>query len=156
MQDHAELMQVLRKGAHMTLALSKDNEPYLVTVNYSLDEERHCVYFHCASRGKKTDILRSNPRIWGQVLEDHGYIQGECDHSYATVQFSGSAEIVSDEAEKTRALELMIKRLDDSPDKVRSESLQSADWQRVVIWRIGLGALTGKHNIVHRAGTGRT
>jgi nitroimidazol reductase NimA-like FMN-containing flavoprotein (pyridoxamine 5'-phosphate oxidase superfamily) len=150
MQDREELMKVLRGGAHMTLALSKEDEPYLVTLNYSLDEARHCLYFHCASQGRKVEILRSNPRVWGQVLEDHGYMQGECDHSYATVQFSGRAEFVTDIDEKRRALELMIDRLDHSPDKVRQESLHSADLKKVTVCRVSIETMTGKHNVVHR------
>jgi len=151
-QEREELMQILRNGAHMTLALSKDDEPYLVTVNYSLDEARNFVYFHCASQGKKVEMLRSNPRVWGQVLEDHGYVQGECNHSYATVQFSGKAEFVSDLGEKRRALELMIDRLEKaSAESVKKDSLTKDKLENVLICRIRIEGMSGKHNIVRPA-----
>lgn len=150
-EDRQELMRVLRKGTHVTLALTKADEPYLVTVNYSFDESDMCVYFHCAASGKKLDILRSNPNVWGQVLEDLGYIQGECDHAYRTVQFSGKAEFPSDLGVKRRALELMIDKLEDSPEKIKKDSLTKDKLEKVVICKIRIEGTSGKHNIVHPA-----
>jgi nitroimidazol reductase NimA-like FMN-containing flavoprotein (pyridoxamine 5'-phosphate oxidase superfamily) len=150
-EDREELMDVLRKVTHMTLALSKADEPYLVTVNYSFDEANMRVYFHCASAGKKIDILRSNPRVWGQVLEDLGYIQGECDHSFRTVQFSGNAEFASDISEKKHALELMIDRLEKTPETIKKDSLTKDKIEKVVICKIVVEGMSGKHNIVHSA-----
>lgn len=150
-EDREDLITVLRNGAHMTLALSESNEPYLVTVNYSFDEANMVVYFHCASEGKKIDILRSNSKVWGQVLEDLGYIQGECDHAYRTVQFRGSAEFASNLDEKRHALELMIDKLEKEPEKMRKESLTKDKLEKVVICKIRIEGMSGKHNIVRSA-----
>ena len=64
-EDAAELRAILREAKHVTLAMCRDGEPYLVTVNHGFDPERRCLYFHCAREGKKVDILRANPRVWG-------------------------------------------------------------------------------------------
>ena len=56
--------------------------------------------------------------MWGQALVDEGYIQGACDHLYATAQFKGKVRFLEDFEEKKTALELMIKKLDEKPEEV--------------------------------------
>ncbi len=144
LEDKAELVRILRGQKHVTLALCADNEPYLVTMNHGYDEAEHCLYFHCAPTGKKVDLIRANPQIWGQALEDGGYLDGECDHAYRTVQFQGRAEFVTDMAEKRRALALMIDQLESSPEPVKARNLEPAKIAGVCIIRVRLGQMTGK------------
>ena len=51
-------------------------------------------------------MLRANPRVWGQVIEDRGYLPGQCAHAYRSVMFEARAEFVTDLQEKRRALAL--------------------------------------------------
>ncbi len=99
----------------MTLALSDGREPYIVTMNYAFDENQNCFYFHCASEGKKMEIWKENPVVWGQVLEDCGYLSGKCDHDYHTVQFKGKVEFIPDLEEKCRILRMMVEQLEKDP-----------------------------------------
>lgn len=144
LEDQAELVRILRGQKHVTLALCADNQPYLVTMNHGYDEQEHCLYFHCAPVGKKIDLIRANPRVWGQALEDGGYIDGECDHAYRTVHFLGLAEFVTGLAEKRRALALMIEQLESSPEPVKARNLEPEKIAGVCIFRVRLGEMTGK------------
>jgi hypothetical protein len=144
LEDKAELVRILKSQKHVTLALCEDNQPYLVTMNHGYDEAEHCLYFHCAPVGKKIDLLRANPQVWGQALEDGGYLDGECDHAYRTVQFQGRAEFVEDSAEKGRALALMIEQLETSPEPVMARNLVPEKIAGVCILRVRLGEMTGK------------
>ena len=144
LEDKAELVRILKSQKHVTLALCEDNQPYLVTMNHGYDESEHCLYFHCAPVGKKIDLLRANPQVWGQALEDGGYLDGECDHAYRTVQFQGRAEFVEDSAEKGRALALMIEQLETSPEPVKARNLVPEKIAGVCILRVRLGEMTGK------------
>jgi hypothetical protein len=144
LEDRAELVRILKGQKHVTLALCADDRPYLVTMNHGYDEQEHCLYFHCAPVGKKVDIMRANPRVWGQALEDGGYLDGECDHAYRTVQFEGRAELVTDLAEKRRALALMIEQLESSPESVKARTLEPEKVAGVCIVRVRLGEMTGK------------
>jgi nitroimidazol reductase NimA-like FMN-containing flavoprotein (pyridoxamine 5'-phosphate oxidase superfamily) len=113
-------------------------------MNHGYDEREHCLYFHCAPTGKKVDLIRANPRVWGQVLEDGGYLDGECDHAYRTVQFQGRAEFVEDQAEKGRALALMIDQLESAPEPVKARNLLPEKIAGVCILRVRLGEMSGK------------
>lgn len=148
MTDKNEISRVINEQKFMTVAMCKDNEPYLVTVNYSFDESINSFYFHCAKKGKKSDFIKANPLVWGQVLEDMGYVQGECDHTYRTIQFRGRAELISDMDEKRRALELMIEKLEEDPEKCKREFITRNELEKVAIYRIEIIELSGKENIL--------
>jgi uncharacterized protein len=147
LEDYAELKGILRAQKFVTLALCREDEPYLVTMNHGYDEAGGCLYFHCAAEGKKLDILRANPRVWGQALEDLGYREGQCDHGYRTVQFEGLAEFVTDLDEKRHALEVMIDQLEPDPGPVKARTLEPARVKAVGILRVRLTAMTGKQAI---------
>lgn len=148
--ERNELLAVIRGQKFMTLALCKDNKPYLATVNYDYDPAENCFYFHCAPRGRKVDYLKANPNVWGQVLEDRGYLQGECDHAYRTVQFRGIAEFLSAEDGKRRALEKLIDAQEEDPGPRRERLGRNRDLSGVGIVKIQVLEMTGKMNPVKK------
>ena len=143
-KDVDETKSILKKAKYITLAMCLHDMPYLATLSHGYDEQSNCIYFHCASEGKKIDILKANNNVWGQALVDQGYVQGSCDHLYATAQFSGKVTFVKDLAEKERALKTMIRALDDNPDEVIKRQLLPRSVQRVNIGRIDIDSLSGK------------
>ena len=142
--DPSELVKPLKEAAYITLALCRDNEPYIATLSHGYDEEANRVYFHCAREGKKVDILRTNPVVWGQALIDGGYQQGSCDHLYHTTQFRGVVSFVEDPEEKRRALETMVRRLDDNPGGIIERQVKPDSWSKVHVGRIDIVEMTGK------------
>jgi nitroimidazol reductase NimA-like FMN-containing flavoprotein (pyridoxamine 5'-phosphate oxidase superfamily) len=142
--DPNEIKTILKKAKYVTLAMCSNDEPYLATLSHGYDEQRNCLYFHCAPEGKKIGILKANSRVWGQALLDGGYVQGSCDHIYATVQFSGKVTFVSDIAEKEHALKTMLRQLDDNPEHLIVKQLLPASVQKIIICRIDIEFLSGK------------
>ncbi len=140
----SEVKMVLQEARYVTVAMSLGDEPYLATLSHGYDEARNCLYFHCAPEGKKVDVLRVNPRVWGQALVDGGYQQGSCDHLYRTAQFSGIVTFVEDQAEKEHALRVMITHLDDYPEKVIKDQITQHSTSRILVGRIDIDQLTGK------------
>jgi hypothetical protein len=142
--DRNEMIEILASVQYITLAMCSNNEPYLVTLSHGYDRERHCIYFHCAKEGKKIDILNSNNAVWGQALLDKGYVQGDCDHSFATVQFKGKVTFIDDLAEKKHALRVMIECLEDNPSKVIAAKVEDSAVHKLGIGRIDIEYLSGK------------
>jgi nitroimidazol reductase NimA-like FMN-containing flavoprotein (pyridoxamine 5'-phosphate oxidase superfamily) len=141
--DKGLLEKILKSTEYVTIAMSVRDQPYLVSLSHCYDEERGCIYFHCANEGMKLEYLKSNNSVWGQALIDHGYKDGECTHLFASVHFSGNIELVEDLAEKRRAMECMMKQLDGNPKQL-FEGLNQERLNRVVIGRINIGHMTGK------------
>jgi nitroimidazol reductase NimA-like FMN-containing flavoprotein (pyridoxamine 5'-phosphate oxidase superfamily) len=150
--DLSELKRILKSTKYVTIALSMDNQPYLVSLSHGYDETRSCLYFHCARLGKKIDWINSNNIVWGQALEDQGYAEGECDHMFASVHFKGRITFVEDIKEKLMAIEFMIRQLNKSP-QVMIAKLQSERLEAINIGRIDIEEMTGKK---HETNTWRT
>lgn len=142
--DPAEMKALLKQTRYVTMAMCRNDEPYLVTLSHGYDEERNVIYFHCAREGKKMDILKANNRVWGQVLVDRGYAQGRCDHLFASVQFSGRVRFIEDAGEKRRALGVIIRQLEPEPEKVAAEQVTDAALAKVRIGCIDIEYLSGK------------
>lgn len=143
-KDPAELKAILAKTKYVTVAMCRDNEPYLVTLSHGYDQQRNAIYFHCAFAGKKIDFLKANDRVWGQAFIDRGYAQGKCDHLFTSVQFSGRATFVEEAEEKKHALAVMIRQLENDPEKVLAAKVTDARVAATNIGRIDIGFLSGK------------
>ena len=145
-EDEDILTDVILGQKHMTLAMSMNDLPYLVTVNYYFDMDNNCFYFHCAKEGRKFEYLNSNPVVWGQVLQDNGYIQGKCDHAYRTVQFKGNADFIEDIDEKIRILTFMMGQLEDNVTEERKNNIKNKNIKDTGICKIEVEGFSGKIN----------
>ena len=134
----SEMKRILQQAHYITIAMSKDNEPYLVTLSHGYDPDKNVIYFHCAQEGKKIEFLKSNNLIWGQAVIDKGYVQGACDHLYLTIQFKGRVTFLENFDEKKKALVKMIKKLDKNPQKVISKQLKETSIKKVKIGQIDI------------------
>ena len=142
--DNSQMKKILGSTKYVTLAMVKDGEPYLVSISHAYDEPNHCIYFHCASEGKKLDYLKDNPVVWGQAMLDYGYHRGECSHLYASVMFKGQVEFIDDLEEKRHAFRVMILQLEPDPDSVIDDLLNSKGIPTTVVAKIKLDYMTGK------------
>jgi nitroimidazol reductase NimA-like FMN-containing flavoprotein (pyridoxamine 5'-phosphate oxidase superfamily) len=145
-KDTAELKAILAKTQYVTVAMCRDDEPYLVTLSHGFDKENNAIYFHCAFAGKKIDFLKANNRVWGQAIVDRGYVQGQCDHLFTCVQFSGRVSFVADAAEKRRALAVMINQLEHKPEQVMAAKVTDAALAKTCIGRIDIDSFSGKRS----------
>jgi nitroimidazol reductase NimA-like FMN-containing flavoprotein (pyridoxamine 5'-phosphate oxidase superfamily) len=143
MPDRADQLAVIRGQKFLTLAMSRGDEPYLISLNYAYDERENCFYVHSAPQGKKLDFLRANPRFWGQIVEDGGYIEGKCAYSYRCVMFSGRAEFVTATDEKLRALFMMIDQADAASQPLKAD-LAKSDLGKVLVIRLRVEQMSGK------------
>ena len=142
--EHDELVKPLKEAEYITLALCSENKPYIATLSHGYDEANNCIYFHSAREGKKIDILRDNPVVWGQALIDAGYQHGSCDHLYHTTQFNGTVKFVEEMAEKEHALKTMIRYLDNEPEKIIETQVMPSSIAKVYVGRIDIQEMTGK------------
>jgi nitroimidazol reductase NimA-like FMN-containing flavoprotein (pyridoxamine 5'-phosphate oxidase superfamily) len=55
-----------------------DEEPYVVTLSYGYEEKSNTIYSHCASEGQKIGYIKRNPYVCATIIEDKGYVEGDC------------------------------------------------------------------------------
>lgn len=140
-------LNVIKGQRFLTIAVCDGDKPYLASMNYGYSQQEQCFYVHSAVQGRKLDVLRANPAVWGQIVEDCGYDAQRCTHSYRSVQFEGVAEFVEDPPGMLRALELMIEHGSPDPEPLKKKMLSSApDKGDLTVLRLRVGAMSGKCN----------
>jgi nitroimidazol reductase NimA-like FMN-containing flavoprotein (pyridoxamine 5'-phosphate oxidase superfamily) len=144
--DHLEMCQVLKAAKYVTIAICLNNEPYLVSLSHGYDEAKNCIYFHCASEGKKLVYMQANPMVWGQALLDYG-VTNDCDYVYTSVHFSGKWFLITDLEEKLYALKIIVYQSSKMPEeklaKVKPEKLA-----QTTMGRIDITGMSGKKHPV--------
>jgi nitroimidazol reductase NimA-like FMN-containing flavoprotein (pyridoxamine 5'-phosphate oxidase superfamily) len=144
------IYEIINRQEYLTIALCKNNQPYIVSLNYGFDSNEMCFYFHCASEGKKIDFLRSNPIVYGQILEELKYKEGECAYAYRSVQFEGKVIFLENIDEKKNALNLMIEKIETSNlvEKTKEKHITNAAVEKVFIGKIIVKEFTGKEELL--------
>ena len=126
--DKDEMRQVLSATKYITVALSMDNEPYLVSLSHGYYQTQNCLYFHCSPEGKKLIYAKANPKVWGQAVLDFGVTE-ECDYAYTSVQFSGKLVLITYPTEKLHAMQVLVRQVSLNPEaklaKIKPEKLAS-------------------------------
>jgi uncharacterized protein len=132
--DPAEMRQILKATKYVTVAFCKDNEPYLVALSHGYDEEKNCLYFHCAPEGKKLVYATANNHVWGQAVQDFGVTE-ECDYAYTCVHFSGTFSLISDPDEKWHAMQVLVRQVAPNPElklsKIKPEKLKNTTMGKI-------------------------
>lgn len=113
----SRICEILEKCAVMRLAMSVDNKPYIVPLNfgYSCENDEFSFYFHGATEGKKLDLIRENPFVCAEFDCEHELLTADaaCAHSYRyeSVIASGNAAIIEDVQEKKYALSEIMRHM---------------------------------------------
>ena len=143
--------QILLSATHINLAMTDKNEPYIVPLNFIYDSEQKNIFFHGAREGKKIDILKKNPRVWGSAVIDYGFGLGQCENLYASVVFSGEVSFIEDLETKLMVLRKQIGKQsgDKEQMKKRLETMASQVnplFSNTVFGEIKLDSMTGKRS----------
>jgi len=150
-RDPRVLKGLLKRSSHMVLAMVDGCEPYAVPLDYTYDERENAVYFHGAAEGRKVDALRRNPRVWGLVVLDNGFGEGQCVNLYASAMFSGEAVFVADRSVKVRVLNDLAERTNRDPTAAKKRIQGMAEGEQspldsLAVYRIVIENLTGKRS----------
>ena len=144
--DETRIREILDRAKVLHLGLCVDNEPYVVPMNYGyvMEEGRLVLYLHSAVRGKKLDMIRSNPRVFFELDCDVTPFEGQvaCQYglTYSSIMGRGNARIVEDVQEKMEAMSILMKTQTEK-DFTFNERLVSI----VAVIRIDVQEYTAKH-----------
>jgi nitroimidazol reductase NimA-like FMN-containing flavoprotein (pyridoxamine 5'-phosphate oxidase superfamily) len=143
--DPVVLNEIMKQGKYVTIAMCRENEPYIVALNYGYDENKNSLYFHCSLKGLKLDFINHNPAVCATVIEDRGYKIGDCSQAYRSVVFWGKMHIIDDLDEKKHGISILLNHLEDNPGEIKEKSLKSDDvYKDVGILRLDIAEIIGK------------
>ena len=110
-----QIRHILDSGKVLHLGLSVNDEPYVVPMNYGYawEDGKLVVYLHSAVRGKKLEMVQTNPKVFFSIDCDRMPFEGRvpCQYGmvYSSIMGRGVASIVEDVEEKKRAMTLLMK-----------------------------------------------
>ena len=112
--DAAFALDVLDHAPYITVSMTRpDGTPYGLPLSLARTDDR-TFYFHCALEGEKLDCLRHNPVVSLSAVTRADPAVGPKDGSftleYRSAVAVGRAELVSDDAERVRALRAICQR----------------------------------------------
>jgi len=140
-----EITELLKKGRYVTIALCRDNEPYVVTLSYGYDSANNALYFHAAHEGMKMDFLKANPNVCASIIDDGGYIQDECKHPFKTLIIRGTLNVVDDLEEKRHGMHVLLNHLEEKPSVVQHLMLESEGlFSKMAVLKLEIQELHGK------------
>ena len=141
-----EIARILNTAKVMHMGLAVDNEPYVVPMNYGyvLEDGKLTLYLHSAVKGRKLDMIRSNPKVSFSIDCDRMPFEGRvaCQYGmvYSSVMGKGTATIVEDVEEKKQAMSILMKT-QTGKDFTFEDRLVSI----VAVIRIDVVEFTAKH-----------
>ncbi|MBN2281929.1 MAG: pyridoxamine 5'-phosphate oxidase family protein [Candidatus Marinimicrobia bacterium] len=109
-KDRSKLKEILKSANVVRIAIMDGDKPYIVPLNYGYHE--NCLYIHCATEGKKLDLLRHNIHVCFEVEDSVRIIGGEkaCKWttSFRSIIGYGDIEIIEDNQQKIEALKILM------------------------------------------------
>lgn len=139
--DRNEMEAIIKATNLLHMALVDGDMPFLVPVFYAFDGSS--LYFHSAQSGSKIEILKRNNNVCFEISIDNGFIESDepCDFEarHRTVIGTGKASFVEDEADKIKALDLIVAHFTD-----KKFAYPKSNLDRTAVIRIEITSLKGK------------
>lgn len=140
--DHAILEEILHKAWICRLAMSADDQPYVIPLCFGYRDKT--LYIHCAQEGLKIDMLKKNHRVCFEADGDLELKRGEnaCEWGMKgrSVIGFGRAHVIDDPDGKTMALGVIMEHYGaKAPFSYNAGGLEKA-----LIIRVDIETMTGK------------
>lgn len=145
--DRADILDILWRCDTVRIGMSGPEGPYVVPVSFGMEveDDRAALYFHCARKGMKADLLAADGRVCvegdiflGYEVERHGITT-----RYESAIGFGRCEMVEDGDEVLKGLRLLCEHC--GFEHVPLDTCLGLDAVRV--YRIDLDSVTGKRNL---------
>jgi uncharacterized protein len=150
-EDEAWIGDFLRRAAYCTWARVGKKQPLLHIAMFAYDEAASAIYLHTGREGRTPGEVRDNDRValcvseMGRLLP--ATTAGAFSVEYASVMISGRVSILADEAEATRALQMLL-------DKYFPHLRPARDYRPITkqelahtrVYRIDIEQWSGKRN----------
>lgn len=146
--DPAEIQSIIKKADVCRIALIDDNQPYIVTLNFGYAPGNPAfLYFHCATEGRKIDIIKKNNIACFQMDVDHELFTAKkaCGFSMNFKSIVGNGKIynVESKKEKIEGLNYIMKQYSDRDDFEYEENMLKV----TTILKLEISQLTAKQKM---------
>jgi uncharacterized protein len=150
--DEAWIDEMLTRSAVGILAMVRDGEPAVNMNIFVYAAAERCIYLHTAHTGHTRESVEASPRVSFCVSEMGRLLPAmyakNFSVEYASVVAHGVAEIVTDEAEAGRALQLLMDKY--APHLrvgTHYRAVQGYEVQQTTVYRIRIDRWSAKRKV---------
>jgi len=153
-KDPMILEDILANATYGTLALSRENKPYSVPINFVHSDKS--IYFHGAKKGKKKEFMLDNSNAALSVVEPYSMIQSyfsstdntacPATHFFKSIMCEGKVAIVDEYDEKVKALTLLMEKLQPEGEYIPmdNKSVYEKMINATEVFRLDIDTISGK------------
>jgi uncharacterized protein len=143
--DTFDLESIILRSDVCRVAFADNNIPYIVTMNFGYSGGSHpCFYFHCASHGKKLEMIEKNSNVCFELDTDHEIYSGEngCDWGmkFSSIVGYGKISVVTERESRLNGLNCIMAHYSDS----KEFSYEERVLEKTTILRLDIHEMTGK------------
>jgi hypothetical protein len=142
-KDITAIEEILSRATVCRLGLCEANQPYVVPLCFGYKD--NVLYFHCASQGKKLEILRKNNNVCFEVDIDCEIVKANkaCDWGmkYKSVIGFGKAVFIEDAELKRKALDVIMQQYSEGTFEYPEEAIKNT-----TIIKVEIESMTGKQS----------
>lgn len=142
-RDRTVIDSVIRRSQVCRLGLVDGDAPYVIPMCFGYDGTS--LYFHCASNGRKLDIIRRNSRLCFEFDLVEGLVESQdaCHWGirYQSVIGTGMAMILEDVSAKREALKSLMAQYSNKTFTFSEDAVN-----RATVIRVSIDTLTGKQS----------
>jgi len=140
--SNEEAIHILESCTSGVLAVSGDDGyPYAVPLSYAYEDGK--IVFHFAPEGHKLDAIKMNDKVSFCVIHTDEVIQATFTTQYRSVIVFGRTRLLTEESEKRRALECLVKKY--SPDFISQGAASiERNWDKFCAGELRVEHMTGK------------
>ncbi len=137
-----ELLEISEYG-FLSLGINDNGYAYGIPMSYAFDKEENVIYFHCAPKGQKLEILKQNNKVSFCIVGKTLPIGEKFTTLYESVIVFGKVDIYPSDEDKRTSLRQLVRKY--SPDHIEiGETYMEKSFQRTNTFKISIEHITGK------------
>lgn len=141
--DKIEIKEILTNSFICNVGIFDDIYPYVVSMNYGYKD--NCLYFHCAPKGKKIDLIEKNNRVGFEITHSEELVTGDiaCKWTtkYSSIMGQGSIDIIADREGKISGLDVIMKQHGKNDNSYSDKMIDA-----VLVLKLNIENLTAKRS----------
>ena len=142
-QDKGVLTEILTSALICRVALFDEEYPYIVPMNFGYKDS--ALYFHCATEGKKIELIKQNNKVCFEVEKSHEIISDDLSCKWSTKYQSiigvGEIEIISNTEDKRNGLDIIMNQHGKCDNSYGAKAVD-----KVMVLKLRIKSLTGKQS----------
>ena len=142
--DQQEIEGIFNKAHIIHLAMVDQGRPYVIPLNFGYQDNK--IYFHCAPKGRKIDILKQNSEVCFELVGDYKIVDHDsaCNWTchYESIIGYGTCSFIQDGDEKKRALDIIMNQYSNADWSYNEKSIRGT-----TVVEIAIQEITGKSSV---------